>query len=142
MLRLPLLPSFLCASRSLVLLLRNENERLCNRVNELRDKVTQMAEIYPIALDLSEEEALDSCARALINSEAYAGQFKVLKKFVADKPKWEHLELIPCAMSMYRWINNTLQNMITEEDAQNTPLYQLVEKYMKHCKTLSTMTIT
>jgi hypothetical protein len=99
--------------------------------DELRDKVAALAETYPIALDLSEEETLKNCAQALVNSESYAGEFKVLKKFVADRNKWEHLQLIPYAVEMYRWINHTLCNMVTEDNAMQTPLLTLIEAY-KH----------
>jgi hypothetical protein len=97
--------------------------------DELVDKVATLAEIYPIALDLSEEETLENCAHALVNSESFAGEFKVLKKFVADRKKWAHLQLIPYAVEMYRWINHTLCNMVTEENAMEMPLLTLIRKY-------------
>jgi hypothetical protein len=74
---------------------------------------------------------LGSVKQALDNSESYEGEFRILKKFVADHEaqKWQHLQLFVPAINVYMWINRTLAYLVTEADAKQQPLLEYIKLY-------------
>ena len=52
----------------------------------------------------------------------------LLEHMLAQRGKWEHLQLIPLGIEMYQWANDNLTGLATEEAVRSTSLHQYVQR--------------